>query len=321
MSLGIHRSVMVREVLQALRPERGGLFFDGTVGSGGHTEALLLYDPAIRVIAVDRDEEAIASARGRLRGFGGRFEAVHLDCREAPTVLRTRGINQLDGALLDLGVSSLQLEDPNRGFSFQSEGPLDMRMDRRQPLTARQLVNGLPEEELSDLLYKLGEERDARRIARQIVRARAQRGIETTRQLVEIVAQAVRYRHRSQIHPATKTFQAIRIAVNEELRGLGELLHELVRLLGPGARLAVISFHSLEDRIVKRSFRLAAGECQCPSQRSYPRMEGRCPICGAERLAEMVPRKPIRPSAEEIETNPRVRSAKLRVCERRLARA
>lgn len=321
MSSRIHRSVMIDEVVRGLGAARGGLFFDGTLGLGGHSEALLRSHPAARVIGVDRDREAVDEARRRLAEFGARFDGEQLDFREAPSFLRGRGVEQLGGALLDLGVSSIQLEDRGRGFSFQLDGPLDMRMDRRQRTTAEHFVNQLPEGELADLIYRYGEESASRRIARHIVRARADGPIETTRQLATIVLRAVPAPRRTHIHPATKTFQALRIAVNEELRGLDDFVLEIIRMLSPGARLAVISFHSLEDRIIKESFRRATGQCQCAARVPPGRVSERCPGCGAEDLVQILTRKPLQPSAGEIEQNTRARSAKMRICERLLVEA
>ncbi|MBI4469710.1 MAG: 16S rRNA (cytosine(1402)-N(4))-methyltransferase RsmH [Acidobacteria bacterium] len=312
----VHRSVMVDEIIQALQPNLGGLIMDGTVGGGGHSEALLEAHPSVRVIGLDRDAEAIETAARRLARFGDRFQAFHLDYREAPEFLAARGVVSLDGALLDLGLSSGQVDDPARGFSFQLEGPLDMRMDRRQMVTARQLVNELTEKELSDLIFRYGEEPAARRIARQIVRAREEQPIETTRALAAIVARASRPFSRQRIHPATRTFQAIRIAVNHELDGLCELIKALIPMIAPGRRLAVIAFHSMEDRIVKQSFRWADGECQCRVGLFDLQPADRCPVCGAGRRVKILTRRPILPSSGEVERNPRSRSAKLRVCER-----
>jgi 16S rRNA (cytosine1402-N4)-methyltransferase len=267
------------------------------------------------VIGVDRDDEAIRAATQRLSHFGGRFRAVQAHFKEIGDVLTRLGIDQVSGILVDLGVSSMQLEQVERGFSFQHEGPLDMRMDRRQTRTAADLVNTLPEKELADLIYRFGEERSSRRIARAIVHERARQPIETTTRLAAVVARACRGPQRGRIHPATRTFQALRIAVNNELEGLDTFIKSAIDLLKPEGRLAVISFHSLEDRIIKRSFRLYAGQCQCSTEGAFFQMDtpqDGCPRCGAQRLVQVITFKPVTPTETEVIMNPRARSAKLR---------
>jgi 16S rRNA (cytosine1402-N4)-methyltransferase len=302
----LHRPVMLKEALAYLAAADGGLFIDATLGLGGHTEALLRASPLGRVIGLDRDAEAMELARRRLAEFGARFEAVHTDYRQIKRVLLEKKIESVAGLLADLGVSSFQLETPERGFSFQAGAwPLDMRMDRTQRVTAADLVNGLGERELADLIWAYGEERASRRIARRIVEARARAPIVTTAQLADLVVRAIG--HAGRIHPATRTFQALRIAVNRELEGLEDFVADAVDLLEPNGRLVIITFHSLEDRLIKRAFKFQSGECLCPPQQPDCR-------CGATRRVELLTRKAVRPSDDEIENNPRARSAKLRAC-------
>lgn len=290
------------EVLEILGPRRGGLYCDGTVGGGGHAEALLAASaPDGVLLGVDRDAEALALAAERLRPFGERARLVQGDYRDLPALVRAAALGPFDGILLDLGVSSLQLADPARGFSFAQEGPLDMRMDRAGGgPTAAGLLRRLPQPELEAILREYGEERWAGRIARALVTARARRPITTTTELASLVARAIpRRAWPPRIHPATRTFQALRIAVNRELEGLAEGLEAAASLLAPGGRLAVISFHSLEDRAVKTTFRRLAAR-------------------GAVRI---LTRKPVTPGATEVAANPRARSAKLRAIQRGLRNA
>jgi 16S rRNA (cytosine1402-N4)-methyltransferase len=292
-----HIPVMVREVVEYLRCAPGGLFVDCTVGAGGHAEAILeASGPDGRVIGLDRDDAALLAAAERLRPFGDRVVLFQEDFRGMNALLEDRGIAEVDGILMDLGLSSLQLSDSERGFSFQSDGPLDMRMDRRSGPTAADWVNRLPEKELADLIYRYGEERRSRRIAGAIVRERRKHPIRTTLRLAEIVSWAVPMARSGRLHPATRTFQALRIAVNRELEGLAEALRAAVGRLRPGGRLCVIAFHSLEDRIVKQTFRSMD-------------QEGAPPV-------RVLTRKPDRPGREEVIRNPRARSARLRVAER-----
>jgi len=250
----MHIPVMTAEVVQQLRPERGGLFVDCTIGPGGHARALLERG-ATRLIGIDRDAEALAQAREALTPWRDRLELVHADYRAIADILDARQLDRIDGALADLGVSSLQLEAPGRGFSFQHDEPLDMRMDRSGGDTAADLVARSTERELADAIFRYGEERFSRRIARAIVDARRGSAIVTTGRLASIVRQAVPRRGAPRLDPATRTFQALRIWVNRELEGLDRFLQDAVRRLRAGARLAVITFHSLEDRIVKHTFR------------------------------------------------------------------
>jgi 16S rRNA (cytosine1402-N4)-methyltransferase len=286
-----HVSVLLAETLELLAVRPGGLWVDGTVGLGGHAAALLRASaPDGRLLGLDRDAETLERARAALVDFGDRARLETGDYREIPARL---GDERADGVLLDLGISSAQLDDPERGFSFQADGPLDMRMDRRDGETAADLVNHLPEKELADLIYAYGEERRSRSIARAIVRARERAPIRTTAELEEIVRRATPRRAprgaRRALHPATRTFQALRIHVNQELEGLGEALEQIAGCLAPGGRMAVIAFHSLEDRAVKLTFREL-------SRRGH----------------RLLTKKPVRPSETETRENPRSRSARLR---------
>ena len=305
----LHLPVMPAEALNYLDAARGGLFIDATLGLGGHTELILRASPANRVIGIDRDEEAIARAKERLAGYGERFLAVHADFRLIKDILKGKEIESAAGILVDLGVSSFQLDTPERGFSFRSgqSNPLDMRMDRRQSLTAADLVNSLSERELANIIFEYGEERAARRIARRIIAARAKAEITTTAQLADLVVKAVHQKGHWRIHPATRTFQALRIAVNRELDGLDRFVADAVDLLEPDGRLVIITFHSLEDRIIKQALRFLTGHCMCPPTQPECR-------CGATRRVEVLTRKAIQPGEEEISRNPRARSAKLRAC-------
>jgi 16S rRNA (cytosine1402-N4)-methyltransferase len=328
---------MLTEVVDWLRATEGGMFVDCTVGLGGHTEAILQASPQSRVIGLDRDLESLQLANRRLDRFGDRFIGNHANFKELKPVLDSLAIVQPAGILADLGISSFQLSSEERGFSFQTEAPLDMRMDRSRGATASDLVNDLTEAELADLIFKYGEERGARRIARAIVRERSRQPVTSTIQLAQIVVRALNVKGRWRIHPATRTFQAFRIAVNGELEGLAEFVSVAAGYLQPSGRLAVISFHSLEDGIIKRAFRLAAGQCQCQPRRHAPghqdyldTLAGQtevspsdqqigkivCDRCGARKLVDILTRKPIQPSQDEVRRNPRARSARLRVCAR-----
>jgi 16S rRNA (cytosine1402-N4)-methyltransferase len=304
----MHQSVLLAEVMAALQPYPGGIYIDGTVGAGGHTAALLTASaPDGQVFGFDRDQSALELARRQLAQFGQRVHLFHANFDQLAQVVKAQGLPRADGILLDLGVSSMQLDQPERGFSFQAEGPLDMRMDASAGPTAADLVNGLPEEELANLIYRYGEERHSRRIARAIVKARP---IQTTVELAQIVARAsgASRSERSRIHPATRTFQALRIAVNDELGALERALPQALACLQPGGRLAVISFHSLEDRIVKNYFKQESQDCICPPEQPV------C-TCGHKATIDIITKRPITPSLAEIEANPRARSAKLRVVE------
>ena len=295
-----HIPVMQDEVLAHLQPARGGLFVDCTVGLGGHARALVAAG-ATRLVGLDRDPDALAEARVTLAPWAERVELVHADYRDLDRVLDQSGIQLIDGALADLGVSSLQFDAPGRGFSFQRDEPLDMRMDRTAGDTAADLVARASEREIADAIYAYGEERFSRRIARALVEARRIEPIQTTGRLATIVRRALPRRGHMRIDPATRTFQALRIWVNRELEGLDRFLEAAVRRLKTGARLVVITFHSLEDRIVKHTLRaLAEGE---------------------HARVRVLTRKPIVPADEEVQRNPRARSAKLRAAERVLASA
>src|SRR3989440_5396245 len=261
-----HRPVLLRATIELLAAERGGLFVDCTVGLGGHSEAILQASTDAQVLGIDRDEEALELARQRLALYGSRFRAVHADFRELTRVLATAKVRQMRGILADLGVSSLQLDSPSRGFSFRYEAPLDMRMDTSSGETAAELLGRLSEVEIANLIFEYGEEPRSRRIARGIVQRR-ERGqpVATTTALANAVERAVGRGNKRRIHPATPTFQALRIAVNGELANLDRFLFDAVDQLEPAGRLAVISFHSLEDRIVKRTLQKLSGRCQCPA--------------------------------------------------------
>jgi len=284
---------MVAEVLEHLAPSRGGVFVDCTVGLGGHARALVDAG-ASRVIGLDRDQQALAHAREILRDTGSAIDVVHADYRGFEDVLNARGIGHIDGMLADLGVSSLQLDAPGRGFSFRRDDPLDMRMDTSSGATAAEMLASVNEKTLADVIYELGEERHARRVARAIVAVEKTRLIETTGQLADIVRRAIPRKGYTRIDPATRTFQAIRIWVNRELEGLDGFLTRAAARLAPGGRLVILTFHSLEDRVVKHTFRAlqAAGTIAIRTKR------------------------PIVPSEAEIDRNPRARSAKLRAAER-----
>ncbi len=302
---------MLGPVVELLNCRPGGVYVDCTVGGGGYAQAILERSaPEGVVLGLDWDWEAIERVRGRLGGYAERLLLERANFADIRQALRNHGFDSVDGIIADLGVSSFQLEDPARGFSFMQEGPLDMRMNRDLAVTAADLVNRLPERELADLIYRYGEERRSRRIARMVVEARKNRPFATTRELAEVVRRAVPpSRDSARIHPATRTFQALRIAVNGELESLERFLPEVLRVLRPGGRACVVAFHSLEDRIVKETFRNWARSCRCPRERAACACEGRP-------LVAMVTRRALWPSPEEVERNPRARSARLRVVEK-----
>ena len=294
-----HLPVLLEEVLEVLDCRPGRVYADGTMGGGGHSRGILeRSSPTGRVIGLDLDEEALERARKNLSPFAGRFELQGANYRDFQTVLKSLSIPTVDGVLLDLGVSSEQLENRDRGFSFRWDAPLDMRMSQETMTTAQDLVRKLPAGELETLLREFGEERWARRIARNIVRARQRAPLRTTRELVEVIERSVPP-HRRGIHPATRTFQALRISVNEELNNLEVFLADAPELLNPGGKLCIISYHSLEDRIVKNRFR------------EWARGEGR-----KNPPVRLLTPKPLVPSGEEISRNPRARSAKMRAIEK-----
>jgi len=294
-----HAPVMTAEVLQYLQPERGGVFVDCTVGLGGHARALLEAG-ATRLLGLDRDRDALDVARQTLAPWAARVDLVHADYREVDTILDARKIATIDGALADLGVSSLQLDAPGRGFSFQRDEPLDMRMDQSSGDRAADLLARATERELADAIFQYGEERYSRRIARALVAARQDAPVSTTGRLASIVRRAIPRRGFMRIDPATRTFQALRIWLNRELEGLDHFVAAIANRLRIGARLAVITFHSLEDRIIKHTFRDLA--------RDVPKTQ---PVA-----VRILTKKPITPGNDELERNPRARSAKLRVAEK-----
>ena len=306
-----HIPIMVEPVLALLAPERGGIFVDGTLGGGGHAEAVLSRLPADgRLIGIDRDAAAIGAASRRLAPYGSRFTALKGNFFDMPALLSALGIQAVDGILLDLGVSSYQLDTPARGFSYHEDAPLDMRMDTAAPLTASQVVNQYSQEALRGIIRDYGEERYAARIAGAIVKARQQKPIESTLELAQIVKNAIPAANRREgPHPARRTFQALRIAVNGELDGLDQAIVKAHDLLKPGGRMAVITFHSLEDRIVKKRFRDNENPCICPPE--FPVC-----MCGRKSKGTAITRKPIVPGEEELEYNKRSKSSKLRVFER-----
>jgi len=303
-----HRPVLLRETVELLAPDPGKLFLDGTLGGAGHAEALL--EAGARVIGLDQDPRALEAARSRLAKHGDRFVAEHANFRDTAAVLERRGISQVDGVLVDLGVSSAQLDDAGRGFSFQRQGPLDMRMDPTKGAPLAERLAGWDETELGGILRDLGEERFARPIARRIV-AESRRGTLTdTGKLAETVASAIpRKAWPRGIHPATRTFQALRIAVNDELGALEDFLAVLPRIVSRGGRAAAIAFHSLEDRMVKQAFARLATGCICPPD---------LPVCACGRTAgfRLLTRKAVKASQSEEAENPRSRSARLRAVER-----
>jgi 16S rRNA (cytosine1402-N4)-methyltransferase len=303
--VSVHVPVMVGQVVRGLRPRPGARLVDATVGLGGHAAALLEAAPDTRLLGIDRDPAALQAAAERLRPFGDRLRLRRGSFDEIGSLLADERWDGADGMLLDLGVSSLQLDTASRGFSFRQAGPLDMRMDPGAALTAEAVVNTWDEQELAAALSELGEEPRARAVARAIVRARP---LASTLVLADVVAQVLG-RGRQGLHPATRTFQAIRILVNDELGALERFLADGWTLLRPGGRLAILAYHSLEDRRVKEAFRRLAATCLCPP--GLPRC-----ICGWHARVRQVTTRPLRPEAEEVAANPRARSARLRIVER-----
>lgn len=303
----IHQSVLLDECIEVLNVKDGGLFVDATLGLGGHTEAILNASEMSKVIGIDQDPQALTLATERLKRFGSRFVGVRSNFKGIADVVHERP----NGILADLGVSSLQLDSENRGFSFRFDAPLDMRMDPgSNGETAAALIDRLSYEDLANIIYEFGEERASRKIARWIIEKRdAGTPIETTFELAELVRRAVRSNPKDRTHPATRTFQALRIAVNHELDVLKQFIFDAVEMLKTDGVLAIITFHSLEDRIVKQAFQLLSGKCQCP-----PRIP-QC-VCGAAKKVEILTRKPIVPTDAEMKENSRSRSAKLRACQK-----
>ena len=305
-----HISVLLNECLDGLNIKPDGIYVDGTLGGAGHSSQIAKRLTTGRLIGIDRDQVALAAAGERLKPYGDRVSLVHSNFCEMAQVLKNLNISGVDGILLDLGVSSPQLDDGQRGFSYMVDAPLDMRMNRLDALSAYQVVNTWSQEELKRILYTYGEERYAPQIAGAICRRREEKPIETTLELVDIIRSAMPPAAlREKQHPAKRSFQAIRIAVNDELGSVEKAMEEAIPLLNPGGRLAVITFHSLEDRIVKLAMNDAAKGCTCPP--SFPVC-----VCGKKPKVKLISRKPIVATDEELNANPRSRSAKLRVCEK-----
>lgn len=305
-----HRPVMPDECMEGLAIKPDGIYVDGTAGGGGHSSLIASRLEGGRLISIDQDEAAIRAVSERLKPYGDRVTVVRNNFRNLGTVCRDLGIGHIDGVLLDLGVSSYQLDTPERGFSYQADAPLDMRMDERNPKSAYTVVNEYSEAELRRILFDYGEERFAPRIASFIVRAREEKPVETTGELVDIIKAAIPASAREGgHHPAKRTFQAIRIEVNAELDVIAPAITAAIGLLNPGGRIAILTFHSLEDRIVKQAFAGAAQGCICPKTLPV------C-VCGNKPKVKIITKKPILPGETELEENPRSRSAKLRVAEK-----
>ena len=305
-----HRPVLLEECMQGLAPGRGGVYFDGTVGGGGHSyEILKRSTPQGRLIACDLDENAIAAATDRLSPFAGRFQIFKSNFKQYEEVLAAAGADRLDGVMLDFGVSSFQLDEVSRGFSYLKDAPLDMRMDVSGGLTAADVVNGYSEERLAAILRDYGEERFAKRIAKAVAEQRRKKRIESTGELTRLVEDSIPAKFRQNGPCARKTFQAIRIEVNGELEGLGEAVRGLALKLKKGGRICVLTFHSLEDRIVKNVFRELAESCTC--DKSLPVC-----VCGKKKEIEILTKKPVTAGEKELRENPRSKSAKLRIAER-----
>ena len=305
-----HVTVLLNESVEALNVRPDGIYLDGTLGGGGHSFEIARRLTSGRLIGVDRDPKALQAAGQRLAPFADRFTPIHSNFSELPRILAELNISGVDGMLFDLGVSSPQLDEAVRGFSYMNDAPLDMRMDPTDALTAREIVNTWPREELRRILFTYGEERYAPLIAAAIERRRAEKPIETTLELVDVIRSAMPPKAlREKQHPAKRSFQAIRIAVNDELTAVDRMMQSAMDLLNPGGRLAVITFHSLEDRIVKNAMAEAAKGCTCPPE--FPVC-----VCGKKPKVRLITKKPITAPEEELNDNPRARSAKLRVAER-----
>lgn len=306
----VHKSVLLDECIQALAIRPDGIYLDGTLGGAGHSQQIAKRLTTGRLIGVDRDTVALQAAEKRLAEVRDRVTLVHSNFKEINQILDDLGYEQIDGMLFDLGVSSPQLDDGERGFSYMADAPLDMRMNRSDSLSAYDVVNTWSQEQLRRILFEYGEERYAPLIAAAIERHRSQKPIETTLELVDIIKGAMpRSALREKQHPAKRSFQAIRIAVNDELNAVSEMMQAAITRLKPGGRLAVITFHSLEDRIVKNAMQLAAKGCTCPPE--FPIC-----VCGKKPQVQIISRKPIVSGAKELDENPRARSAKLRVAEK-----
>lgn len=309
-----HISVLLQETVDSLAVRPDGIYVDGTTGGGGHSyEICRRLGPQGRLICIDQDAEALAAAKERLQPFAGQVTRIKSNYAQMREVLKEQGIDQVDGIVLDLGVSSYQLDNAERGFSYRENAPLDMRMDQEKTICARDIVNQYPESELYRIIREYGEERYARSIARNICKRRQDKPIDTTFDLVDVIRGSMPAKARNgKGHPAKRTFQAIRIECNQELEVLRQALDDMVDLLRDGGRISIITFHSLEDRMVKTSFRRYENPCTCPPD--FPVC-----VCGKQPKGKIITRKPILPSAEECEQNPRSKSAKLRVFERIVA--
>lgn len=308
-----HRSVLLEETIEGMKVKPDGIYLDGTLGGGGHSSEILKRLKGGCLIGIDQDEEALAAAGKRLSEFGEegkRFTLIRDNYCNAAEAVRTYGVNGVDGIVLDLGVSSWQLDNAERGFSYRYDAPLDMRMDKRQTLTARDIVNDYPESALYQVIRDYGEEQFAKNIAKHIVQARQKGPIETTGQLNELISAAIPAKiQKKGGHPSKRTFQALRIECNRELEVLKNSIDGLIGLLNPGGRICIITFHSLEDRIVKTAFRRNENPCTCPPD--FPVC-----VCGKKPVGRVVTRKPILPTEKEMEENPRSKSAKLRIFEK-----
>lgn len=306
-----HKSVLLKETIEYLNIRPDGIYVDGTLGGGGHAyEVCKRLSDKGRFIGIDQDEDAIKAATRRLSEFEDKTRIIRSNYCDMPETLAEVGIAKVDGMILDLGVSSYQLDDPTRGFTYRVDAPLDMRMDKRRNFTAKELLNTYSEQELYRIIREYGEDKFAKNIARHIVQAREQKEIETTGELTEIIKAAIPAKVRmTGGHPAKRTFQAIRIELNRELEVLEESLEDMIHLLNPGGRICIITFHSLEDRIVKNIYKKSEDPCTCPSD--FPVC-----VCGKKPLGRVVTKRPVVPTEEETTYNPRSKSAKLRVFER-----
>ena len=305
-----HEPVMLLECINGLNIKENGTYVDGTLGGAGHSKEILKrLSNKGKLIGIDRDEEAINAAKENLSQFPNVIY-IHDNHDNIKSILENLDIKKVDGILLDLGVSSYQLDERNRGFSYLGENELDMRMDKSQSLTAKDVINNYKEEDLANIIYEYGEERFSKRIAKNICEYRKEKQIETTKELVEIIEKAIPKKFQNDGHPAKRTFQAIRIEVNNEIKPLKKTVKDCIELLNPGGRLVIITFHSLEDRAVKNAYIEAKGKCTCPKDLPY------C-VCGAKSLGEIITKKPIVATKEEIERNSRSKSAKLRIFERK----
>lgn len=306
-----HKSVLLKETVDGLHIKPDGIYVDGTLGGGGHSyEVCTRLGEKGSIIGIDQDEAAIEAAGVRLKDFGGRVTIVRSNYCDMKSQLHELGVDKVDGIMLDLGVSSYQLDTAERGFSYREDAPLDMRMDRRQKMTARDIVNDYSEMEICRVIQDYGEDKFAKNIARHIVKERGRKSIETTGELTEIIRHAIPMKYQKKSgHPAKRTFQAIRIELNRELEVLRDSLDDMIEILNPGGRLCIITFHSLEDRIVKQAFKKNENPCTCPAD--FPVC-----VCGNISKGRVVTKKPILPSEAEMEENSRAKSAKLRIFER-----